>query len=66
MLEKEFLDNRGCFSKDYRKMRLSRNWQHNLAPRDLASPYPSRVILSLPQEVGGVGFRCLWEGDVGK
>jgi hypothetical protein len=60
MLEKEFPDKRGCCSEDYRKGRLARYWQHNLAPRDLTSPYPSMVLLSLPQEVGGVGFHCVW------
>jgi hypothetical protein len=60
MLEKEFPDKRGCCSEDYRKGRLARYWQHNLAPRDLTSPYPSMVLLYLPQEVGGVEFHCVW------
>jgi hypothetical protein len=56
MLEKEFPINEGFFSEDYRKGKLGRKWHHNLAPRDLTSPYLSRVILSFPQEVGGVRF----------
>jgi len=66
MLEKEFPEIRGSCSEDYRKGRLARCWQHNLEPRDLTSPYPSKVFLYLPQEVGRVGFYCLRAGDIGK
>jgi hypothetical protein len=60
MLENKFPDNMGCCSEDYRKGRLARNWQHNLAPREFPSPYPSMVLLSPPQEVGGFVLCFVW------
>jgi hypothetical protein len=40
--------------------KFARFQQHNLAPKDMSSFYPSMVLLCLPQGVREVGIHFVW------